>query len=110
MTPQVGPDALFDALAHPHRRSALACLADRDDAVAVGDLAEAVQRIAAERPREHPSVDEVHLSLYHRHLPKLANAGLVEFDADGGRVRYPNHPGVDELLADHVTLDGVSAD
>lgn len=112
MTSQIDADVLYGALAHHRRRAALSCLADREEPVDVPELAEAVVEAEGEGSRHDGStgtVRSVHLSLYHCHLPKLAEAGLVEFDPVQNRVRYPNHPGVDELLDIHATFDDVRA-
>lgn len=73
----------FDGLAHPRRRQILAALLDRSTPVTVPELAERSQ----ERSRE-----EVHSTLRHVDLPKLADAGLVEYDADENQVSVPDRP------------------
>ncbi len=48
--------------------------------------------------------DRLALRLHHEHLPKLADAGLVEYDPRRGRVSYSEHPAVESLLHDLATL------
>ncbi|USZ67869.1 ArsR family transcriptional regulator [Halorussus salilacus] len=81
----VSLDALLDALSAFRRRRALVTLlthgdlplADLADEVAVGEYDRPLPEIDAE------TVLEVYLSLYHTHVPKLADAGLVEYDQQG---------------------------
>jgi hypothetical protein len=68
-----------------------------DEAVPVSDVA--ARLVARESERSIVSVAptdrrRIQVSLHHQHLPKLADAGLVELVADGDEVR----------IADHVAL------
>ena len=76
-------DATFDALANPRCRVALRHLAECDDALVVDDL---VAHLAGEFD-EAASETRLGTSLHHTHLPKLDDAGLVEYDPDCGLVR-----------------------
>ncbi len=83
-------DELFDVLSHRYRRHALVALRNRDGPTALADLAVDV----AERETDEPSDDglkelarEIEISLYHVHVPKLADAEFVEFDRDRNTVR-----------------------
>lgn len=81
-------DTLFEVLASPQRRFVLSHLSLRD-VVSVDDLA---RELAAEE--SHPTVadatDEARgrfrTTLYHVHLPKLASAGLLDYDCERGTV------------------------
>lgn len=86
-------DALLDALSHRYRRFALTALCGRDEPVALADLAvdvteretgETGESLSKERARE------IEISLYHVHVPKLDDAGLVEFDRDRNTVAVCN--------------------
>ena len=80
----VSLDTLFDLLADVRRREAVATLLahgdlslpDLADEVAVAEEGEPLTRIDAD------DVLQVYLSLYHTHVPKLARAGLVDYDQD----------------------------
>jgi len=79
---EVGLDALLDALGDFRRRCTLAALLSHGD-LPLADLADEVT--VEERGRPLTSVDaetvlEVYLSLYHTHVPKLSDAGLVAYD------------------------------
>jgi DNA-binding transcriptional ArsR family regulator len=78
----VALDALLDLLASFRRREALLTLLAHDD-LSLPDLADEVA--VAEHDRSLPRIDpddvlRVYLSLYHTHVPKLVDAGLVEYD------------------------------
>ena len=81
----VSLDALFDLLSAFRRRTAYRTLLAHGD-LSLPDLADEV--VIAECDRTLPEIDpddvlQVYLSLYHTHVPKLAEAGLVEYDQDG---------------------------
>lgn len=80
--PPVSTDELFDVLARERRRHVLRCLLERAEPVALGELASAVARREAETADEAPPLDRVRMSLYHTHLPRLADAGAVKYDAE----------------------------
>ena len=80
----VSLDAVFDLLAAFRRRTAYRTLVSHGD-LSLPDLADEVA--VAERDRPLPEIDpdavlQVYLSLYHTHVPKLADAGLVEYDQE----------------------------
>ncbi|WP_435177722.1 DUF7344 domain-containing protein [Halorussus sp. AFM4] len=82
-------DQAFELLADGRRRRAVAALRETDGATTLGDLAEAtaarvdgVDRAAVPTDRR----ERVAASLHHCHLPKLADAGVVEYDPDESRV------------------------
>ncbi|RZH66306.1 DUF7344 domain-containing protein [Natrinema altunense] len=78
-------DGAFALLADQRRRLLLAVmwtygeeltLPDAAEEVAVRETGRKVTNIPAERVRE------VYLSLYHDHLPRLVDAGLLEYDQE----------------------------
>ncbi|PCR92752.1 DUF7344 domain-containing protein [Natrinema ejinorense] len=78
-------DAAFALLADQRRRLLLTVmrtygeeltLPDAAEEVAVRETGHNVTNISAER------VQEVYLSLYHDHLPRLVDAGLLEYDQE----------------------------
>ncbi|MCU4801544.1 hypothetical protein OB920_14285 [Halobacteria archaeon HArc-gm2] len=102
--PEAEWDDVLECLAHDRRRTALSIVVDHGGAIGRRNLA----RRTLARERDAPTsslstndVDEVLASLYHVHLPKLRDAGLV---VDDGleTVRYADHPDVDE---ESLTLD-----
>ena len=99
-------DALFRAMAEPHRRVVCRYLSARDEGVAdFDDLVEHVVRRERARDDVEPEDVEpgdrrrqVEIRLYHVHLPMLSDAGVVEFDARSGTVRYRGGGLIDALL------------
>lgn len=78
-------DTIFDVVAHPHRRFLLARLGAGDGPLSVPEAAAAIA--AWEDGGAEPAdARAVEVGLYHAHLPKLAEAGLVEYDAAAGTV------------------------
>lgn len=74
---------VFDALGHDRRRRVLDVLDEAGTALSLSDLARSVAR--REHAPRHPmdeTVKRVRISLYHRHVPKLEDAGLVDYDPD----------------------------
>lgn len=72
-------DRIFGALADERRRDAVAYLVDTQGVVSRGEL---VAHVA-----DNPGIDDAGLQrltaqFHHRHLPKLAAAGLVDYDED----------------------------
>ncbi|NGM70872.1 hypothetical protein G6M89_18010 [Natronolimnobius sp. AArcel1] len=80
-------DAVFSGLADERRRTMLAVLVDQIDTVSVDALARAVAQLETSTDDvTAETVDNVRVSLVHVHLPMLADAGLVEYDTETGRV------------------------
>jgi len=78
-------DDVFSLLADQRRRLLLSVMRSYGEEVTLPDAAEevaaretghTVRNISAER------VKEVYLSLYHDHLPRLVDAGLLEYDQE----------------------------
>lgn len=75
-------DALFDALADRRRRYVLHCLRESRTPMALADLADEVATREQEAPISEVPAEEVkrvYVSLYHAHVPKLADASIVEY-------------------------------
>lgn len=85
-------DAILELLANAHRRAILTRL--REDSSHVASLEELVShlvRLDADRTGTQPGRDHVEATLLHVHLPKLANTGVIEYDAQSEQLRYwPN--------------------
>ena len=82
-------DELYHTLAHQRRRFVLFCLSMHDKSCTLADIASEVASQEQDIPiTDIPSeeVERVHLSLYHVHVPKLAEANLVEYDRETGMI------------------------
>lgn len=92
----VSVDDVFDALSDSRRRYVLHHLADQsDDTAGYGGLVEYV--IAHSPDLDGEDGDRVRLTLTHTHLPKLADAGLIDHDTRSGTVRYRPSSLVEEI-------------
>ena len=82
-------DAMLDILANAHRRYLLAFLREQPGNTASFEAA--AKHIITEVGRDQgaqPNHDEVQVDLHHHHLPKLADAGVVEYDVRSQTIRY----------------------
>ena len=95
-TTMPGLDELFEVLADGHRRRVLAYLADTDDGVAA--FSELIEHVAGDSTGESTDKERVAVSLHHSHLPKLADASLVEYDPRSQIVRYRGCPAVSDWV------------
>lgn len=94
---QASVGAVFDALADMRRRTALYFLIQRSDGVA--DIDELVEFITGGDHGTCPADrDVVAAELHHRHLPKLEDVGVVEYDVRSGTVRYRGNEFVTDLV------------
>ncbi|MFB6135583.1 MAG: hypothetical protein ABEJ04_02385 [Halobacteriaceae archaeon] len=95
-------DHVFDVLAHPRRRYLLYALATDGE----WTLRELATKLAAwEEDVDEAAVsdhvrDRVYVSLYHSHVPKLVDEGMVRFDEESERLSPAEHAGqVQAVLA-----------
>lgn len=98
-TGNVSRDDLFEALTESRRRTVLSAIATDGTPIELRALARAVAREeanVADADVSEDTFERVSVSLYHTHLPKLANLGLIEFDARE-RVVESAVDGVDSL-------------
>ncbi|WP_340100320.1 DUF7344 domain-containing protein [Salinibaculum salinum] len=79
---------MFDALSHPYRQRILIFVSEHnpqdEDESSVANL-----------EREDDEIELTQVELYHVHLPKLADAGYIEWDADTHTIR--RGPTFDEI-------------
>lgn len=98
MTPQLTldpdrKDELLTTLADARRRAVLAYLRDSpDDVATVGTLTDDIDEAA------HGGKELTAVRLVHSDLPRLDEAGLVEFDEKSLTVRYAAAPDVEQML------------
>jgi hypothetical protein len=87
---QLQIDLLFDVLSDHQRRQLVGYMhASNEDIFHLDDFAQIIDI----QETDFSEVDEknrkqVKIALHHRHLPKLADAGLIEYDSRHGDVRY----------------------
>lgn len=86
---QLSQDVVFDLLSSPRRRFVLYYLNQIDEEVTIGELADEVAAWENEVDVEDLSSQQrkrVYVSLYQTHVPKMDDAGIVEYDSDSGVV------------------------
>ncbi|WP_436907912.1 DUF7344 domain-containing protein [Halosimplex marinum] len=84
---ELGADERYELLAAERRRAVLAVLDERGAPTPLDELAEAVA--ARERERAGGSADghdRLAVSLHHVHLPRMADLGVLDYDAGANRV------------------------
>ncbi len=97
-------DLVFELLSNSRRRYALYHLNEQPDGVATLEtLTEnvvAFEQKTGTRDGEHTTDRHasVQMALTHTHLPKLEDAGLLEYDRRSEMVRYWRQPSVEEWL------------
>lgn len=80
-------DLVFDLLSNARRRHVLELLGDHDGETSFRELTDAVARREMGEPVSYDQRKRVYVSLRQSHLPRLADAGVVEYDRDRGTVR-----------------------
>lgn len=85
---------VYECLSRSRRRYLLYCLNTAGHPLPLADLAEAVAEMEVETQSELDDefVKEVYMSLYHAHVPKLADAGLVEYSQEQDEVKLIEYP------------------
>lgn len=82
-------DDLFEAMSHPRRRFALQYIHESDTPCSVEELTTEMVAWEARQPvAERSGADrgDIEVALVHNHLPKLADAGFVDYDHADRRV------------------------
>lgn len=89
---------------HPHRERLIQHLRGRDAPVHLADLARELTRQVTsdggERRGIKTDADSIYAMLYHDHVPRLADAGVVEFDRKEKTVRLMSQSDPDRVPAD----------
>lgn len=80
---------IFELLSAERRQEVLQYLDGADGRVSVGELAEHIASLECDCERAELSSQQrkrVYVGLYQCHLPKMANAGVIDYNADRGFV------------------------
>jgi DNA-binding transcriptional ArsR family regulator len=89
LPPELSADRAFAVLENERRRNVLEFLQEEDGASTLSDLAELIAARENDVDREALSSDQrkrVYIGLYQRHLPKMDDAGVVDYDQRAGDV------------------------
>lgn len=107
--PEPDLDVVFDVLRNQRRRHVLERIEECDGETTLGALAEHIGGIENNKPPEALNAQErkrVYVGLYQCHLPKMDDAGAVEFDQHRGTVdRGPAADRYHEFLERDVESD-----
>lgn len=98
-------DELFDVLSNQRRRVLLCSLQGAETPVSVEELTTKLVRWQAQQPLPNRSGDErdaIKISLVHNHLPRMAEAELIKYNATQEKVLLANETG--ELRAHLQTM------
>ena len=86
---ELSRDRVFDILSSPRRRYVLHYLRTEESPIELTALAEEVAAWENDTTVENLSSQDrkrVYVSLYQTHIPKLSEAGLIEYDSESGSV------------------------
>ena len=78
-------DPVLDVGEHKHRHVVLAALADQQQPVPINDLTNAIIKHNHHTPPTEAAdetITQIRTALYHVHLPKLTETGLIQYDSE----------------------------
>lgn len=108
LTPRLAESQFYQALTSPHRRRLLFYLLENKEST-VEELASVLSGWEATTTGTmQTSADRsaIRFQLLHNHLPRLADAGLIEYDAQAGTVqREPLHRRVTAIIRQSVEAE-----
>lgn len=94
-------NAILELLTHHHRRELLRKLIHESDHTAnLDEITTTLIEQEIERTGERPGRHEIEIQLHHIHLPKLTDAGIIEYDTRSKEVRYWQEEQLEDILAD----------
>jgi hypothetical protein len=93
-------DTVFELLSDAHRRYLFYHLFEMNGGVAEFEaVANAVYRYeTAGEDGSDTTRKAVRIGLHHVHLPRLADAGVIDYDRRQGTIRFAGHPGIEEWV------------
>jgi len=99
-------DAMLEILSNQERRFLLEYLIEHSgEAGSPRDALNYISRHLTVERGEQPNTEDIHVSLQHHHLPKLAEAGLITYDVSGERIEYHGNDRLEELYDLVVEFD-----
>jgi hypothetical protein len=101
---ELTPEEIFEILSNKRRRMVLYYLRQRDETVAVKELARQIAALENDIPADELSSQQrkrVYVSLYQTHLPKMATTNIIAYDKDNGTVALTGESSkVEQYLSD----------
>lgn len=99
-TPEISPDTIHDLLSSARRRRLISYLLERqDETVALDDVIDWLTREEHPDPGPIAHRERVAIDIHHVHIPKLANAGVIQHDPVAETIRYEGPEALATLLA-----------
>lgn len=96
----------FDILTHPHRRYVLYHLRTKAKEVDIETLAAAIADWEGHSGGKSAiSIDNIKMTLYHIHIPKLAEAGYITVGTTMDSIGLARMDGLDQFLTDAAPID-----
>lgn len=102
---QLSKDVIFELLKNRRRREVLSYLLEAEETVTLGELAEQIAAWENDTEVTALSSDQrkrVYVALYQTHLPKMDDAGIVEYDQDRGLISLADNA---DLLMMYLDTD-----
>ena len=102
---ELSQDTIFDLLSSARRRYTLWYLHQQPDPVHLQDLAEEIAAWENDTEPENLTDQDrkrVYVSLYQTHIPKLEEAGVIEYDGETGEIRLVARGGE---LGEHLGVE-----
>lgn len=102
---RLSKDVIFELLKNRRRREVLAYLLEAEETVTLGELAEQIAAWENDTDVSALSSDQrkrVYVALYQTHLPKMDDAGIVEYDQDRGLISLADNA---DLLMMYLDTD-----
>ncbi|NKE37607.1 ArsR family transcriptional regulator [Natronococcus sp. JC468] len=102
---RLSKDVIFELLKNRRRREVLTYLLEADETVTLGELAEQIAAWENDTDVNALSSDQrkrVYVALYQTHLPKMDDAGIVEYDQDRGLITLADNA---DLLMMYLDTD-----
>lgn len=105
---ETGLNEMFDLLKHPFRRYVLYHLTQESETTDFDTLAASLVNWDADHPEKswNTSNGPIELQLHHRHLPKLADAGLITVDQERQSVALDGIQGHGQFIDQAARIDG----
>lgn len=92
-------DAILDVLSHHHRRTLFRWLREQpEQSVDAQALISHLIQQEQKRMRKTPNPDHIQAALYHIHLPKLSETGLVTHDETAQVYEYHSNDRLEKWL------------
>lgn len=107
---RLSKDVIFELLKNRRRREVLTYLLDREETVTLGELAEQIAAWENDTSVNALSSDQrkrVYVALYQTHLPKMDDAGIIDYDQDRGLITLSDNA---DLLMMYLDTDSHKQD